>query len=324
MSTYNNVLIYFFKGDITMKITHTVLFIILTLCQVLAEETDMCPSIKTSKVGEIFKSDNVNIISADSSGTCFWHLNNQGDSLMTNVIKHPSVKQASELFKTYERTIFPKFTNHISYPQIGDKAFLGMKKDIVTLPSGEKVKEVHINLIVLEKDTIYTFSYDLADNSNINTRTIERLKKIGHISLSNSTKIKQGFGKCSWFLAGELDKLMGKKGQIVQSLGEERCIVYTKPGDAVLTAMGDSMEKSTFTLMKSIYKETCKVQELPQVGKSVYAYYDCPAPSNGVMNLELLKNGHHMAVTYQPNGRRTNIKDIDDMETLLKHIVKKL
>jgi len=285
---------------------------------------EKCPVVSTSKVAEIFKSNSVNIVSADSSGTCFWHVTDKGDSLMTNVIKQPSVKQAVELFKTHEKTIFTKFTDHISRPKIGDKAFIGMKKEIETLPSGEKVNQIHINLVVLKDDTIYTFFYDVNEKSNINKNTVLSVEKIGHASLSNDNNIKQSFAKCGWFLPEELDQLLGKKGQVIQSLGDERCIVYTKPGSAILTAMGDTMEKSTFNLMKNINKETCKVQELPQFNNTAYAYYDCPAPAKGVINVELLKSGHHMAVTYQPDGRRANIKDIDRMENLLKYITKKL
>lgn len=143
-------------------------------------------------------------------------------------------------------------------------------------------------------------------------------------SVSTLSKTKHGLSKCRWFLSEELDKLLGKNGQTVQNIGEMNCIAYTKPGNAILTTMGSFMKKSTFSLMKNINKEKCKIQELPHIAKNVYAYYDCPAPANIVMNVDILKNGHQMTVTYQPNGRISNIKDIDYMETLLKHIIKTL
>jgi hypothetical protein len=287
--------------------------------------SDECPMISTSQVGEFFNSNTVKFLTADSSGTCSWYVNDKSDAFHTNVIKQPSAKQASELFKTYEKTTFDKFTDYISRPNIADKAFIGMRKGIFTLPSGEKINEWHINLVVLSGDTIYTFFYDVHDQSYDNADTVAAVEKIGRIALSSSTKPKQSFSECAWFLPKELDKLLGKKGQVIQSLGDERCIAYATPGDGSLTAMGDSMgETRTFNLMKDMNKETCKVKDLPQFGKTAFAYYDCPAPATGAMSVEFLKNKHHMTVSYKPNGHRSTLKDLDAMQPLLEYIFKKL
>ncbi|XOB63269.1 hypothetical protein ACMC56_05530 [Campylobacterota bacterium DY0563] len=76
--------------------------------------------------------------------------------------------------------------------------------------------------------------------------------------------------------------------------------------------------------MKAENKKICKVKDLAQFSKTAFAYYDCPASATGAMGVELFKDGNHMSITYKPNGRRSNLKDLDAMQTLLEDVFKKL
>jgi hypothetical protein len=290
-----------------------ILTILLNFSFLYADEE--CPVISTKEIQNAFSADQAILIRSDP-GTCMWDIN-EVDTLVLNTLKRPSVKQASLMFKDYKKVTFSNLTRNVSYPEIGDKALIGFTPKNTDRAIG--------SMAILKKNDMVTLNYYADDQDNLNDALVTSLETIGRLAIIKAKSIDHHLNKCQWILPKEINKLLGKKGQTIQRLGSEQCIAYTQPGDGSLTIMGDhSINANLYSTMRQKNEEGCRVINLAYLDKTAYAYYNCKKPAKHVINVEILKDDHHMSITYKPTNRAAVKKDIKALKPLLKHIYKNL
>lgn len=274
-----------------------------------------CPLFSQQELAKAIGSDTLKLAQAHAAGTCTWFVD-ETNTLTVHTIKRPNTKEAAELFDGYVTQAFAGYTEGVSHPKVGDKAFVGA--------SGPSAPMKGAGMMILKADTVMSVTYYINDGSDPKS-WLEGIKNVGSLSLSNIAKADQAFGSCRWTPPAEIEKLLGKKGVTIHRLGDDQCIVYVQPSDGVITTMGDmDTDEQTLGYTLESVKERCKTQMLPYLGAGAHAYYDCEAPANPVMAVEMVGNGRHMSVVYQPNKRAATPQDLEAMKPLLQHIYKSL
>ncbi len=274
-----------------------------------------CPLISKQELAKAMGTDTLKLAGAHAAGTCTWFVD-EVNNLTVHTIKRPNTKEAAELFDAYVTQAFAGYTDGVSHPKVGDKAFLGASVPDAPMKG--------VGMMILKADMVLSVTYYM-NGSGTSKEALEGIKNVGSVAFSHLSKADQAFGACRWTPTAEIDKLLGKKGVIIHRLGDDQCIVYVQPGDGTLMVMGDDMvSESTLGNMFESTKSRCKTQMVPYLGANAFAYYECEAPANPVMVVEMVGNGRHMSVTYQPNNRAATPKDIEAMKPLLQHIHKSL
>ncbi|WP_348945268.1 hypothetical protein ABHF33_01265 [Chitinibacter sp. FCG-7] len=240
------------------------------------------------------------LLRVEAYGSCIWR--SGGEVLMLNVQRRPNAAEAKTLFDTYQKTAFAGLQRDASRPKLGEQAFVGLASEGATPQAG---------LLVRKGTDLLVFQLHGTPDSEFDRETLANLHGMAQQSLPRLGQAQQRVGECPWFSKQQAQQLLGKGKLTIHQLANDHCIASVDGSEASLTINTDRElnKPETLAVMRE-NEQQCIVLDLPTLGLHSYVSYACPAPGNMAMVVQLLENGRHAQIIYNPGSRPAKQSDL--------------